>query len=250
MKTIFRGKDGLNASGTAAAPGRPVFVARILASGCAGLLLAACGKAPAPPPAAATPVPSASPEQGFAGVPEPAAPAQEIWESPPADAKVEAPAEVNMDAANVENQLVKAEVLSRIDLMPKLSPEEKDKLYVQVERARGMGRIITIPFSSGKTAIAPAEIAALQQAVKLPQLQQYADDPTVVFVVLGFADRKGDPQANLRISLERADSVVSTLKDRCGIMNLCHSVGMGSSEMFDARNLDKNRVVEVWAVLP
>jgi len=33
-------------------------------------------------------------------------------------------------------------------------------------------------------------------------------------------------------------------------MNLCHSVGMGSSEMFDARNLDKNRVVEVWAVLP
>ena len=52
------------------------------------------------------------------------------------------------------------------------------------------------------------------------------------------------------ISLDRADSVVRTLKERLGVMNVVHAVGMGSSEMFDAQNLDKNRVVEVWAVLP
>lgn len=224
---------------------RPVLLA------ITGIFLAACGKPAAPEKAAATPAPAASPVPGFAGVEEPSAATAAPAASPaqPA-AAVEAPAEVNLDVADAENQLVKAEVLSRIDLMPKLSPEEKDKLYVQVDRARGMGRIITIPFSSGKASVAPAEIAALQQAVKLPQLQQFAEDPTVVFVVLGFADRKGDPETNRRISLERADSVVAALKDRCGIMNLCHSVGMGSSEMFDARNLDKNRVVEVWAVLP
>jgi hypothetical protein len=33
-------------------------------------------------------------------------------------------------------------------------------------------------------------------------------------------------------------------------MNVTHGVGMGSSDMFDAKDLDKNRVVEVWAVLP
>jgi hypothetical protein len=33
-------------------------------------------------------------------------------------------------------------------------------------------------------------------------------------------------------------------------MNVIHPVGMGSSDMFDTKNLDKNRVVEVWAVLP
>jgi hypothetical protein len=60
-----------------------------------------------------------------------------------------------MDAADVENKLVKAEVLARIDVMPRLAPEEKDKLYVQVERARGMGRIVTIPFATGKVSVGP-----------------------------------------------------------------------------------------------
>jgi outer membrane protein OmpA-like peptidoglycan-associated protein len=158
--------------------------------------------------------------------------------------------QVNMDAADAENQLVKSEVLARIDLMPRLTPEEKDKLYVQVERARGMGRIVTIPFATGKTAVGPAEISALQEKLKLPQIQKFADDPTVVFVVLGFADTKGEPQKNIAISLQRADNVVKTLKERAGIMNVIHAVGMGSSDLFDAKNLEKNRVVEVWAVLP
>ncbi|HEY5705721.1 MAG TPA: OmpA family protein [Terrimicrobiaceae bacterium] len=163
---------------------------------------------------------------------------------------VEAPPEVNMDAADAENRLVKAEVLARIDLMPTLSPEEKDKLYVQVERARGMGKIVTIPFATGKASVGPAEVAALEETLKLPQIQKFAEDPTVVFVVLGFADKKGDEKKNLAISLQRADSVVKTLKGRGGIMNLIHAVGMGSSDIFDAKDLDKNRVVEVWAVLP
>ncbi len=248
MKSISAGTAIASRTPQASGPGGTRgFLWRMLAAGTAGLCLAACGKAPAPHAAPSPAVPSASPDAGFAGVSEPPVPTPM---RKPAEAAVETPAEVNMNVADAENQLVKSEVLSRIDLMPKLTPEEKDKLYVQVDRARGMGRIVTIPFSSGKTSVAPAEIAALQQAVKLPQLQQFSDDPTVVFVVLGFADRKGDPDTNRRISLERADSVVAALKDRCGIMNLCHSVGMGSSEMFDARNLDKNRVVEVWAVLP
>jgi outer membrane protein OmpA-like peptidoglycan-associated protein len=134
--------------------------------------------------------------------------------------------------------------------MPQLTPEEKDKLYVQVERARGMGRIVTIPFATGKATVGPAEISALQEKLKLPQIQKFADDPTVVFVVLGFADTKGEPQKNIAISLQRADNVVKSLKERAAIMNVIHAVGMGSSDMFDAKNLDKNRVVEVWAVLP
>jgi outer membrane protein OmpA-like peptidoglycan-associated protein len=84
----------------------------------------------------------------------------------------------------------------------------------------------------------------------LPQIQKFSDDPTVVFVVLGFADTKGDPQKNIAISLQRADNVVKALKERAAIMNVIHPVGMGSSDMFDTKNLDKNRVVEVWAVLP
>ncbi len=204
--------------------------------------LAACEKkaASAPSSSAPAPTPAAAPaEPGYAGVPE----------APAAASVVEAPAQVNTDTANAENQLVKTEVLARIDSMPNLKPEEKDKLYVQVERARGMGRIVTIPFPSGKTVMGPAEIAALTDKLKLPQIQTFSEDPTVVFVVLGFADKKGDPAGNQAISLQRAESAVKALKN-AGIVNLVQAVGMGSSEMFDAKNLDKNRVVEVWAVLP
>ncbi len=211
----------------------------------AAIALVGCDRKAAPT-AAGTPTPAPVSEPGYAGVPEASA-SPAALEAPAGE--VVAPEQVNTDAANAENQAVKTEVLARIDVMPNLTPEEKDKLYVQVERARGMGKIITIPFASGKTAVGATEIAALQDALKLPQVQKFASDPTVIFVVLGFADKKGDPAKNQAISLQRADSVVSTLK-RGGVLNITHAVGMGSSEIFDAQNLDKNRVVEVWAVLP
>lgn len=214
----------------------------------AALALSACDRKPAAKTEAPTPAPT--PEPGYAGVP-----VEETPETPPEapDAPagtVEAPAQVNLDVADAENKLVKAEVLARVDAMPKLTPEEKDKLYVLVDRARGMGKIVTIPFSSGKIAIGASEVSSLKDKLELPQIKKFSDDPTVVFVVLGYADKKGDPKKNIAISLDRAESVVKALKDRLGVMNVVHAVGMGSSEMFDAQNLDKNRVVEVWAVLP
>lgn len=216
--------------------------------------LCACERHPATKPAAATPTPT--PEPGYAGVPEAAtptpaanAPSAPAANDAPDGGQVTAPAEVNLDKANVENQKVKAEVLSRIDVMPKLTPEEKDRLYVQVERARGMGKVVTIPFSSGKISVGAPEIASLKEKIKLPQIQNFSEDPTVVFVILGFADKKGDPNKNVAISLQRAESVEKALKD-AGVVNIIHSVGMGSSEMFSDVNMDKNRVVEVWAVLP
>jgi outer membrane protein OmpA-like peptidoglycan-associated protein len=219
--------------------------------------LAACQR-PSPTVATPAPTPPQTPgsteeepaSDGYVGVPESSPIAASP--SPPSEPaeSVQAPEEVNLDAADAENQLVKTEVLARIDLMPRLTPEEKDKLYVQVERARGMGKIITIPFATGKVNVGPTEVAALQEKLKLPQIQKFADDPTVVFVVLGFADTVGDPQKNVAISLQRADNVVKALKERAAIMNVIHAVGMGSSDLFDANNLEKNRVVEVWAVLP
>jgi len=165
-------------------------------------------------------------------------------------AAVKVPEKVDLDPETLENQRVKDEVLKRIDLMPSLTPEEKDKLYVQVERARAMGKVITIPFDSGKTSLNAADRAALGEKLGLEQVRSLTDDPTVVFVILGFADKKGDPDKNLEISLQRANAVLKSLRDEFRLMNVMHTVGMGSSEMFDADNLDKNRVAEVWAVLP
>jgi len=163
---------------------------------------------------------------------------------------VEAPAQIDMNPQTLENQRVKAEVLKRIDLVPGLSGEEKDKLYVEVDRARAMGRVITVPFASGRTTLDEASIAAIGDKLTLGPIRKLTDDPTVVFVVLGYADKNGDPKENLQISQTRAEAVLSVLKSRYNIMNIMHAVGMGGSEMFDSQNLDKNRVAEIWAVLP
>lgn len=197
---------------------------------------------PAPKPTTPSEHSAATPSEAYVGVEQPSAAA--------AAGEVTTPDTVNLDAADAENRAVKFEVLQRIDVMPSLSDEERDKLYVQVERAQAMGKLITVPFGSGARVPDAKARAAVVEAVRKPQIERFSGDPTVVFVVLGFADTKGRPEANQAISLARAEAVAKILKEQAGVMNVVHAVGMGGSELFDSGRLEKNRVVEVWAVLP
>jgi outer membrane protein OmpA-like peptidoglycan-associated protein len=157
----------------------------------------------------------------------------------------------NLDLQNAQNKRVKDEVLKRIDLMPTISEDDKDKLYASVERARQMGKILTISFPSGHVAVSPSDVDQLRAALASAQLQPFTKDPTCVFVILGFADLKGDEKTNLRISTQRAQSVLNALAGQCGILNVMHAVGMGGSTLFgNEQDAERNRVVEVWAVLP
>ena len=162
---------------------------------------------------------------------------------------VTSPTRIDMDVTTQENKSVKSEVLTRVDLMP-VTTTNKDKLYSAVERARSMGKIVTIPFGSGKTELSPTDIEALKTELDRPQIAKLRDDPTAVFVILGYADPKGDAKKNLTISETRANAVMKAMKDKLGVINLMHTVGMGGSKLLDAQNLEKNRIVEVWAVLP
>jgi outer membrane protein OmpA-like peptidoglycan-associated protein len=176
-----------------------------------------------------------------------------ITESDPAVAEppptVSAPAQIDLDIAKSENRKVKDEVLTRVDLMP-ITQAKKDQLYSSVERARQMGKVLTIPFGKGLVTLGAAEVQALKTELEKPELTKLRDEPTAVFVILGFADPKGDPKKNLQFSQQRADAVLATMRDKCGVFNVLHSVAMGGSTLLDAQNLEKNRIVEVWAVLP
>ena len=161
-----------------------------------------------------------------------------------------APAKIDLDVSKKENKSVKTEVLKRVDLMPKVSNPNKDKLYGAVERARSMGIVLTIPFGSGKTDLSAADIAKLKAELEKPDLTKLRGDPTAVFVILGYADPKGDAQKNIAVSQTRADTVLKAMRDKCDVINVMHTVGMGGSKLLDAHNLEKNRIVEIWAVLP
>jgi outer membrane protein OmpA-like peptidoglycan-associated protein len=157
---------------------------------------------------------------------------------------------INLDLQDASNARVKEEVLQRIDLMPGVSAANKDKLYASVDHARGMGRVLTIPFEKGASVVKANDIERIKQQVQAPRIKPLIDDPTVVFVVLGYADQKGNDKTNTEISLSRARSVMDALRDKCGFQNVMHSVAMGGSTLFSAQEAEKNRVVEIWAVLP
>ena len=71
-----------------------------------------------------------------------------------------------------------------------------------------------------------------------------------MLVVLGYADQGGDDQKNLDVSRSRAESVIRTLRAQLGPKGVMHPIGMGGQNLIDKENRDKNRVVEIWAVLP
>ncbi len=206
-------------------------------------------------PATPTPTPSPTPKptpvvSPLAPQPAPSAPAEAAALGSLVSGTIAAGETSSAPAAESETRLVQQEVLKRIDLMPDLSPAEQDKLYLQVERARSMQCIARLAFAPGASAPTSTQVQELTTILKGPANKAMLEDPTTVLVVLGFADKKGDDATNFRVSLARADRVREAIRDRCGVQNVIHSVGMGSSDLFDANNLDKNRLVEVWIVLP
>lgn len=193
----------------------------------------------------ATPEPAPAPIVGTSPTPEPAPP------GPGPAATPEPPPAPPVAADEPATDAVKKEVLARIDKMPGLTPEKKDRLYNSVQRAREMRKIVEIRFSSGQTDIPPNFAPEVKRLLETDEVKKrFRDDLTAVFVVLGFADTKGNEQSNLKVSQARAKSVVKFMESAAGVKNVTHDVAMGSTTLVDKSNTAKNRVAEIWAVLP
>jgi outer membrane protein OmpA-like peptidoglycan-associated protein len=142
------------------------------------------------------------------------------------------------------------DVLKRINAMPKFSAEEKQRLTEKMETARSMERLLVVRFDTGKITLGKAASDDLLRVFKSKEVDEKMSDPTVVFVVAGYADAAGDPKKNLQLSEQRADAVTRILKEKTNLLNVIHSVGMGSTDLLDNRRSDQNRAVEIWAVAP
>ena len=140
---------------------------------------------------------------------------------------------------------VRKEVLARIDLLKELSPKGRDYLYAQVDRARGFTKLAIIPFPSGKTRPEQFQIDHLLSYLQKPEYQKLYEDPTVVFVVAGYADKQGNEEQNLEVSEQRAQAVSKILETQAKIANTIRAVSMGGSEFFGHGTPDKNRVVDL-----
>jgi outer membrane protein OmpA-like peptidoglycan-associated protein len=149
-----------------------------------------------------------------------------------------------------EVDATREDVLKRINAMPKFNADEKKRLTEKMEMARSMDRLLVIRFETGQTNVGRSAADDLMKRFKSKDLQDKISDPTIVFVIAGYADSAGDPKKNLQISQQRADNVTKILKERTNLLNVVHSVGMGSTDLLDSKRTDQNRAVEIWAVAP
>jgi outer membrane protein OmpA-like peptidoglycan-associated protein len=101
-----------------------------------------------------------------------------------------------------------------------------------------------------QTTLSRAATDDLTTRFKSKEVQEKISDPTVVFVVAGYADAAGDAKTNLQISQQRADNVTRVLREKTNLLNVVHSLGMGSTDLLDGKRPDQNRAVEIWAVAP
>lgn len=142
------------------------------------------------------------------------------------------------------------EVLKRIDLMPNVTAENKERLYAYVEHAQGLQRLLTISFETGRTRVSEKETARVLKESKQAPFADMVRNPAAIFVVLGYADQRGDEKKNLQISTTRATSVMEMLRKQCGVHNVIQTVPMGSPQLFDPKDPAENRVAEIWALQP
>jgi outer membrane protein OmpA-like peptidoglycan-associated protein len=203
-----------------------------------------------------TPAPTPNPENMATETKNSTQPAETPASSPTEQSNSEAQASASAQAfPTVKNDAaeeaeVRKEVLARVDLLKELSQKERDYLYAQVERARGFTKLAIIPFPSGKTRPEQFQIDHLLTYLQKPEYQKLYEDPTVVFVVAGYADKQGNEGQNMEISKERAQVVAKILETQAKIANTIRAVGMGGSEFFGHGTPDKNRVVEIWLAAP
>jgi outer membrane protein OmpA-like peptidoglycan-associated protein len=134
--------------------------------------------------------------------------------------------------------------------MPRFTAEEKRRLSEKMETARSMERLLVVRFDTRQTTLSRAATDDLTKRFKSKEVEEKISDPTVVFVVAGYADAAGDPKTNLQISQQRADNVTRVLREKTNLLNVVHSLGMGSTDLLDGKRPDQNRAVEIWAVAP
>ena len=151
--------------------------------------------------------------------------------------------------SNSDIEATRKQVLTRLQAMPGKSQQEKDKLADKVQSARSMERLTTIYFQIGSSMIPKPQVDQLIATFNDQKMREKMSDPTLVFVVAGYADKSGNPGGNQALSNARAENIARLVK-QAGVTNVIHTVAMGGTDVLENTRPDQNRAVEIWSVIP
>ena len=146
--------------------------------------------------------------------------------------------------------LMKEDFLKRTELMPDLTNYQRSMIIKALTNSKGMKLLTRVSFETGNTEVNTVDLATIKQNLASPLIQQALQNPTLVFVVLGYSSKQGSAQLNLQLSQQRADTVLNTLQQQFQIKNVIYPIPMGASTLFSDKNYSENQVAEIWLLLP
>jgi outer membrane protein OmpA-like peptidoglycan-associated protein len=193
--------------------------------------------------------PTASTEQSASASPTPSG------SPPPPSAGPSASANGSVDTnpkqlSSSDIEATRKQVLVRLRAMPGKSDQEKAKLEDKIQSAKSMERLSpVIYFPIGSSMIPKPQADQIVSILSDSKMKEKMSDPTLVFVVAGYADKSGNPQGNQALSNARAENV-SRLMKQAGVTNVIHTVAMGGTDVLENTRPDQNRAVEIWSVIP
>jgi outer membrane protein OmpA-like peptidoglycan-associated protein len=135
------------------------------------------------------------------------------------------------ELSSAELGATKEDIKKRINAIPRMSDSEKTKLIDKLDSAQYMQRVGVVYFPIGSTVLPKPSVDKLVSLFKAPELVQKMSDPTLVFIVAGYADMTGDPRGNYKLSDARAQAVANVLPDAAGVLNLVRTVPMGGTDL-------------------
>jgi outer membrane protein OmpA-like peptidoglycan-associated protein len=169
---------------------------------------------------------------------------------PPTPASSPTPALLGFDMSEQSFTLMKEDFLKRMELMPDLTNYQRSMIIKALTNSKGMKLLTRVSFETGNTEVNTVDLATIKQNLASPLIQQALQNPTLVFVVLGYSSKQGSAQLNLQLSQQRADTVLNTLQQQFQIKNVIYPIPMGASTLFSDKNYSENQVAEIWLLLP
>jgi hypothetical protein len=200
-----------------------------------------------------TPNPTATPTPPPLPKPSPTLPPIPVPTPPPSPTPSPTPVPVSsdhLDTSASDLAKIKLEVAKRIDLMPDLSSSKKEALFSALAKAKGLKLLATVSFKTGLEKCSETDSSLIKAALASPEISKLLDDPSVVFVILGYASKTGTAQLNMNLSQLRANSLMNQLQLDFQVRNAAYAVPMGESTLFGKSNNLANQVAELWIVLP
>lgn len=141
-----------------------------------------------------------------------------------------------------ENLGGKAALLfARLGLLKNATPPEVDAEYQKIEPELRAKSVARIRYDSAESEVPETNKMVLEQLVDASPNGTY-------FLVAGYADTTGEPEANRVLSSKRASNVAELLDRRLKPGQTARAVYLGQTARFGPEQ--ENRVVEIWSIQP